>query len=102
MPDPIEMLRAALRLEDLPEGRRIAAERILAGLTTAHCARAMAWSSHKMWQRVESGERSITAAERVRIARILGVTVHRLQGTQAQHTPGYLPLGRPWPSRAAA
>lgn len=73
---------------------RIAIERTLAGLNASHCARAFG-CSHTVWQRIESGQRSVDAPELKRIARIVGCTVQRLRGQQAQVAPGYRRMGRP-------
>ena len=79
------------------EAQRIAeqiqAERDIAGLSQAHCARAMGWT-HKQWQRLEDGERKLKADELRSIATILGVTVARLMGEQPLVVPGYQKRGR--------
>jgi transcriptional regulator with XRE-family HTH domain len=95
MGDIIKPLRRALRRHGPIEVHtRIALERTLAGLTASHCARAMG-CSHTLWQQIESGDRAVDAGEAKRIARILGVTVHRLHGEQGLAVPGWKKQGRP-------
>ena len=73
---------------------RIRIERETAGLSIAHCTRAMGWKTHKQWHRLEDGERNLKAEELVDVAAILGVTVARLVGEQPLVVPGYQKRGR--------
>ncbi len=61
--------------------QRIRKERILAGLSQAHCARAFGVSGAH-WSTWESGKRRIVATAIPAIAKILGVTIARLYGEQ--------------------
>ncbi len=58
-------------------------------LSVAHCARAMGWTSAKIWERLEAGERRVTFDEVKSIAAIVGVTVSCLMGEQPIIVPGY-------------
>lgn len=89
----VEQLRE--RLAGLPLNERIKIERTMAGLTVSQCTRAMGWSRHRIWQRVEEGERRLTEDEIRRVADVLGVPVSRLLGQHAQTVPGYMRRGRP-------
>jgi len=86
--------RGLRRAQPLTLNTRIALERVLAGLTQPHCARAMGWH-HKQWQRVEDGLREVKPHELAKIAEVLGVTEVRLRGDQAMMTPGFKTRGRP-------
>ncbi len=61
--------------------QQIRKERIMAGLSQAHCARAFGVSGVH-WSTWESGRRRIAAASVPAIAKILGVTIARLYGEQ--------------------
>lgn len=98
-PTPEPRHELALPLRDavragLPIHQRIVLERHLAGLSGSHCARAMSWS-HTLWQELEAGQRPPRREELPRIAKILGISVHRLTGDLARATPGWKPIGRP-------
>ena len=100
-PPTVSIRKALRRHGPLLEHERITVERVLAGLTAIHCARAMGWN-HTKWQRVELGERPLTEEERPRVAQILGITLDRLLGQQVSTVPGYMKRGRPRREQAAA
>lgn len=95
MSDLVDVIRRKVERESpLPVHRRVALERILAGLTVSHCARAMGWPP-ALWQRIEAGERTISDLELPQIAAIVGVTDARLHGLHATTVPGRKRPGRP-------
>src|SRR5690606_24602073 len=88
-----QQLRDTVR-KGLPIHQRIELERHLAGLSGSHCARAIGWS-HTLWQELEAGQRAPRQGELPRIAKILGISVHRLTGDLVKTIPGWKPIGRP-------
>lgn len=101
MSDLVEALRRKLeRQEPVPVHERVRLERVCAGMTVSHCARAMGWPP-SAWQRIEAGERTISPLELERMATILGVTDVRLRGLQATTIPGRRRPGRPARALAA-
>jgi len=88
-----QQLRDTVR-KGLPIHQRIELERHLAGLSGSHCARAIGWS-HTLWQELEAGQRAPRQEELPRIAKILGISVHRLTGDLVKTIPGWKPIGRP-------
>lgn len=101
MGDIVTPLRLSLRDHGpIAQHTRIALERTVAGLSARHCARALD-VSHTTWQEIESGIRSVSAADLGLIARILGCTLRRLRGEQVHSVPGWKKQGRPRREQAA-